>query len=203
MMEYIIDTSSVIQLDTKIAKFEKNGITTVRELKQIIRLARAKGDNTDHVVLHRFYTKVARSHYIKHMGLYEAIRMLGARFSDRYYASTNTLIYDTSNITKRGSAYLHQDNSNIVMNSSAMWYGSAKGGKTRILTKAFTGSNYIFLDFDANYDDVADLITKAGGVYLNGREAWRVLYQLMDKDIKDAVIIIDALNDVKSAMLEL
>ncbi len=101
----------------------------------------------------------------------------------------------------RGNPELHKSNDNVVMNSSAMWYGPAKSGKTRLLTSNFNGTDYVFLDFDNNYESVASVIRDNGGKYVTGSNAYDALNQLLDGDITDTVVIIDALSDVRGYML--
>ena len=56
---------------------------------------------------------------------------------------------------KRGNASKHTKNANVLMNSSTLWYGGPKTGKTTILAKTFNNTDYVMLDFDNNYDEFA------------------------------------------------
>jgi len=144
--------------------------------------------------------KAPESHF--HKRLYFVAKAYQSREADKIAPSRSTkLIFDKKAVETRGYASLHKTNKNVVMNSSAMWYGPAKSGKTRMLINAFKGSNFIFLDMDYNYADVVSLVEQAGGIYINGEQAFDVACQLMDKDITDTVVIIDALNDVKTRLL--
>lgn len=102
----------------------------------------------------------------------------------------------------RGSATKHLNNKNVLMNSANLYYGGPKTGKTTIISKAFKDTDYVFLDFDNNYDDMHNIITVNGGDYYNGIDATNLLYQLLDGNITDSVVVIDAMNDVKMKMLD-
>ena len=80
-----------------------------------------------------------------------------------------------------------------IMNASVMWYGGAKKGKTRTIISAFSGVDYIFLDFDRNYESTINEIKKTGASYYNGSAAEDVLIQLMKGTITEAVVVIDSL----------
>ena len=103
----------------------------------------------------------------------------------------------------RGSATKHPNNDNVIMNSANLFYGGPKTGKTRLIVTAFKNTDYVFLDFDNNYDDVAQLIIDNGGKYYNGKNAVMLLEQLLTGKITDTVVIIDAMNDVKMLMLDI
>jgi hypothetical protein len=103
---------------------------------------------------------------------------------------------------KRGNASKHTKNANVLMNSSTLWYGGPKTGKTTILAKTFNNTDYVMLDFDNNYDGMQDLIISNGGRYFNSTAAVELLHQLLDGRITNTVVIIDALNDVKMMMLD-
>lgn len=102
----------------------------------------------------------------------------------------------------RGSASKHLNNANVLMNSANLFYGGPKTGKTTIIAKAFKGTDYIFLDFDNNYDEMQQLIIVNGGKYFNSIDAKALLKQLLLGDITDTVVIIDAMNDVKMMMID-
>jgi len=92
----------------------------------------------------------------------------------------------------RKNAFL-ASNGVSIMNASVMWYGGAKKGKTRTVISAFSGVDYIFLDFDRNYESTINEITKTGAIYYNGSAAEDVLIQLMEGTITEAVVVIDSL----------
>jgi len=95
----------------------------------------------------------------------------------------------------------HKDNKNVIMSSVAMYYGGPKQGKTRTLTTVFKGSDYIFLDFDSNYDSMRKKIETSGGQYFNGDNAFRLVDQLLMGTITNQVVILDAMNDIKMYMM--
>ncbi len=91
----------------------------------------------------------------------------------------------------RKNAFL-ASNGVSIMNASVMWYGGAKKGKTRTIISAFSGVDYMFLDFDRNYESTINEIKKTGASYYNGSAAEDVLVQLMNGTITDAVVVIDS-----------
>ncbi len=95
----------------------------------------------------------------------------------------------------RDNARLHKNGYSII-NGAIMYYGGAKTGKTRLLISAFKGSNYIFLDFDRNYKSTIDEIIKSGANYFNGANARNVMLQLMNGEVSNEIVIIDALGAV-------
>ncbi len=105
------------------------------------------------------------------------------------------LVNPTAPIVRRKDAYLNR-NGYSIMNASVMYYGGAKTGKTRLLISAFSGSEYIFLDFDRNYESTIKEIEKSGAMYFNGASAYDVLFQLMNGTIHDAVVVVDALGSI-------
>ena len=92
----------------------------------------------------------------------------------------------------RKNAFL-ASNGVSIMNASVMWYGGAKKGKTRTIISAFSGVDYMFLDFDRNYESTINEIKKTGASYYNGYAAEDVLVQLMKGRITEAVVVIDSL----------
>ncbi len=109
------------------------------------------------------------------------------------------LTLPTEAVELREDAYLHS-NGTAIMNACSMFYGGAKTGKTRLLTKAFNGSGYIFLDFDRNYTSTVNGIIESGALYFNGKAALDILYQIMDKKLKNTVVVVDALGSVIKRM---
>lgn len=105
------------------------------------------------------------------------------------------LVMPTAPNAIRHDAYMHS-NGHSIMNASVMYYGGAKTGKTRLIIKAFSGADYIFLDLDRNYESTINEITKSGARYFNGSNAIEILYQLMDGKGKNEVVIIDALGSI-------
>jgi hypothetical protein len=83
-----------------------------------------------------------------------------------------------------------------------MWYGPAKSGKTRTIIRALQGTDYLFLDFDRNYEDVAQDIEDLGGHYYNGTNAIDVLFQIAEGKAENRVIVIDALNSVVGMLVK-
>ena len=99
----------------------------------------------------------------------------------------------------RKDAVMHE-NGQTIMNAATLYYGGAKTGKTRLITRAFNGSNYIFLDFDRNYESTIKQMQANGATYYNGKNAKNVLVQLMNGKISNEIIIIDALGAVISSL---
>jgi len=105
----------------------------------------------------------------------------------------------TSKNKYRVDAFMASNNI-AIMNAACMYYGGAKKGKTRTLTAAFAGSEYVFLDFDRNYESTAKNIEDRDGIYFNGSNAWDVLHQLADGEISGGIFIIDALGSVSKKL---
>lgn len=105
------------------------------------------------------------------------------------------LILPSEGYIPRDDAYLHA-NGVTVMNASTMFYGGAKTGKTRTIIKAFKGCDYFFLDFDRNYESTIQDIIDSGARYFNGSAAYDILYQLMDGNISNVTVVVDALGSV-------
>ena len=88
------------------------------------------------------------------------------------------------------------ENGVSIMNATVMFYGAPKKGKTRTIIESFSGSEYVFLDFDRNYKITADKIEQSGALYFNGSNAYDVLIQLMNGKASNGIFVIDALNSV-------
>jgi len=99
-------------------------------------------------------------------------------------------------IEYRTNAELNTFNGVSIHNAAIMWYGRAKSGKTRALIEVFAGENFIFLDFDRNYESTIKGIQKSGAIYLNGDAAFEVLTQLSSGRGFQYVVIIDALGSI-------
>ncbi len=95
-------------------------------------------------------------------------------------------------------------NDTAILNAVNIFYGGAKAGKTTTLVNTFTKNKveFIFLDFDRNYQFTVDKIQKSGAVYLNGSAAYDVLDQLMSGKPNGAVVILDALGSIRNYMVD-
>lgn len=111
------------------------------------------------------------------------------------YSYSGAFTKPTEPNIKRKNAYLHKNGYSII-NAATMYYGGAKTGKTRLLISAFKGSDYIFLDFDRNYESTINEIEKSGANYYNGDNARDVMLQFMRGEVSNEVVIIDALGAV-------
>lgn len=99
-------------------------------------------------------------------------------------------------IKYRTNAEVNVFNHTSIHNAAVMFYGRAKSGKTRILIEAFKGEEFLFLDFDRNYESTIDEIIKSGAIYLNDDAAFDVLTQLASGKKCHYVVIIDALGSI-------
>ena len=89
---------------------------------------------------------------------------------------------------------LHPKNDKVLMSSTYMLYGGAKTGKTRTVIEAYKDTDFIYLDFDRNYEDIAQKVSENGGHFFAGLDARNFLEHVIAGHIKDTVIIIDALG---------
>lgn len=115
--------------------------------------------------------------------------------------ASNPLVFSSRDISIRENAELNLANGTSLHNAAVMWYGRAKSGKTRTLIQAFSGENFLFLDFDRNYRSTIESIQNSGATYLNGNTAFEVLTQLASGRGSDQIVIVDALGSVVSRLV--
>lgn len=115
--------------------------------------------------------------------------------------TVNPLVFSSRDISIRENAELNLANGTSLHNAAVMWYGRAKSGKTRTLIQAFSGENFLFLDFDRNYRSTIESIQNSGATYLNGDAAFDVLTQLASGRGSDQIVIVDALGSVVSRLV--
>lgn len=107
---------------------------------------------------------------------------------------------DQKNTIIRKDPELNRFNGASIHNAATMYYGPSKSGKTRFLISAFQGDDFIFLDFDRNYESTIKSIQDHGAQYFNGDDAFNILSQLSNGKGFHRIIIIDSLGAIISRL---